>query len=150
MEHTTSLNMATTIFLPEENDFLIAEALLWTGGSDEEIAAIIDKTRVNNGGYPPAMEVTSGRGDVRDPRSPLPGSSLWAMLKYEKHIEILMTGAGVEYYDNRGWGDLVTKTPIQWPVPARELEVLREEIYTFGGGGPGSAPKVNYRPGPPQ
>ncbi|RMD94903.1 MAG: hypothetical protein D6813_01370 [Calditrichaeota bacterium] len=138
------------IFLPEENDFLIAEALLWTGGSDAEIAAIIDKTRVNNGGYPPALEVYSGRGSVTDKRSPLPGASLWAMLKYEKHIEILMTGAGVEFFDNRGWGDLVTNTPVHFPVPARELEILEVKPYTFGGGGEGSAPKVNMIPGPPE
>ncbi|MFQ5674285.1 MAG: hypothetical protein ACE5G1_00180 [bacterium] len=138
------------IFLPAENDFLIAEALLWTGGSVDEIGALIDKTRVTNGGYPPAASVTSGIGDVRDARSPLDGSSLWAMLKYDKQLECLQTGAGLEYFDNRGWGDLVTDTPIHWPIPAQELETLQQQIYTFGGGGDGSAPKVNVKPGPPE
>ncbi|NIR52084.1 hypothetical protein GWO43_26190 [candidate division KSB1 bacterium] len=136
------------IFLPEENDFLIAEALLRMGDA-AGAAALIDKTRVTNGGYSPAMEASGGNiGNPDDPRSPLNGSSLWAMLKYEKHLECLMTGAGLEYFDNRGWGDLVTDTPLHAPVPAEELEVLRESVYTFGGGGPGSAPKLSAGPPP--
>jgi hypothetical protein len=109
------------------------------------VAALINKTRVNNGGYPPAT-AAAGKGSVDQDRDPKDGATLWQMLKYEKHLEILMTGAGLEYFDNRGWGDLVTNTPIQWPIPAKELNVLQREIYTFGGGGEGSAPKRSRRP----
>lgn len=125
------------VFTVEENDLLIAEAML-RAGDTAGAAAIIDKTRVTNGGYPSAAGAPVG--DPGDPRSPLPGSSLWAMLKYEKGIECLQTGFGLEYFDNRGWGDLVVNTPLHAPLPAEELEVLQLKLYTFGGGGDGSAP----------
>ena len=32
---------------------------------------------------------------------------------------------------------------IQFPLPARELEIQRQPIYTYGGGGAGSAPDAN-------
>lgn len=135
------------LFLPVENDFLIAEAMLWSGDA-AGAAQIIDNTRVANGGYPSAAGAPIG--NVTDPRSPLEGSSLWAMLKYEKHLECLMTGAGLEFFDNRGWGDLVTGTPLHMPVPARELEVLQLDIYSHGGDQGDVAPKVNLKPGPPE
>jgi hypothetical protein len=139
------------LFQPAENDFLVAEALLWTGGSLQQVADLINKTRVTNGGYP-AATAAAGKGDVTQKRDPKAGATLWQMLKYEKHIECLMTGAGLEYFDNRGWGELVTNTPIQAPIPAKELQVLLQEIYTFGGGGVGSAPKVGHtrRPSRPE
>jgi len=133
------------VFQPAENDFLIAEALLWTGGSLDQVATLLNKTRVANGGYP-AATAAAGKGEVTQKRDPKAGATLWQMLKYEKHLEVLMTGAGVEYFDNRGWGDLVTATPVHWPIPAKELLVLQKEIYTFGGGGVGSAPKRHRRP----
>jgi hypothetical protein len=136
---------------PAENDFLVAEALLWTGGSLGEVANLINKTRVTNGGYP-AATAAAGKGDVTQKRDPKDGATLWQMLKYEKHLECLMTGFGLEFFDNRGWGELVTNTPIQAPIPAKELQVLLQEIYTFGGGGVGSAPKVarHGRPARPE
>jgi hypothetical protein len=52
-------------------------------------------------------------------------------------------GTGLEatrdWLDNRGWGTLITGTIVHLPVPGRELEVLNLPIYTFGGGGEGSA-----------
>ncbi|MGH7457171.1 MAG: hypothetical protein ACRENG_37825, partial [bacterium] len=68
------------------------------------------------------------------------------------HLECLMTGAGLEYFDNRGWGDLASNSAIESPIPAKELNILLQELYTFGGGGPGSAPKVAYhrRPARPE
>ncbi|MCG8607399.1 hypothetical protein MJD09_20760 [bacterium] len=128
------------IFVPAENTFLIAEGLLRKGDA-AGAAALIDQTRVTNGGYAPSLDVSSGIGDPSDARSPLAGSSLWAMLKYDKHLETLQTGSGLEFFDNRGWGDLVTNTPLHHPVPAAELEVLLTPSYTFGGGGEASAPK---------
>ena len=63
-------------------------------------------------------------------------------MKYEKRIETFQTAAGIAYFDDRGWGDLVTNTPIHFPIPGRELETLGLQQYTFGGGGDGSAPKA--------
>mgnify|MGYP005725322239 CR=1 FL=1 len=134
--HKNNGNGPSPIFLVKELDFLRAEAALRLG--DYATATdIINSTRVPNGGYPPAA--ADFPGNPEDPRSPLEGSSLWAMLKYEKHIEILMTGPGVEFFDNRGWGDLVSGTPLHFPVPGTYIRELLLASYTFGGGGEGSA-----------
>ena len=62
---------------------------------------------------------------------------LWDALRYEKRIE----GAGVDgqvaYWDARGWNTLAQNSFIQFPIPGRELEIQRQPIYTYGGGGRG-------------
>jgi hypothetical protein len=68
---------------------------------------------------------------------------LWEALKYEKRIELFHLGYGTEYFDDRGWGDLVTDTPLQLPIPGKELLLLLKDIYTFGGPeDPTSAPNL--------
>jgi hypothetical protein len=68
--------------------------------------------------------------------------SLWDALRYEKRIE----GAGVDgqvaFWDARGWNTLTENSFIMFPIPGRELEIQQLPIYTYGGGGPGSAPKA--------
>ena len=129
------------IFLPAELDLLKAEGLLWTNGDLNMVATIINKTRVTNGQLT-AASAADGAGSVTDARSGLmTAGSLWAKLKYEKGVECLGTGSGLEFFDRRGWNELVTGTALHFPVPAKELQVTNQGIYTFGGGGPGSAPK---------
>jgi hypothetical protein len=116
-----------TAFKVAELDLLKAEALFRLGQSGA--AELINKTRVARGGLPPVSD--------SDP-------DLWDKLWYEKRVETYLGGsAGLAYFDARGWGILISGTPIHWPVPGKELEILQQEIYTFGGvGGPGSVPKV--------
>ena len=57
-------------------------------------------------------------------------------------INQFKTAGGLAYFDDRGWGDLVTDTPIHFPIPAKALEILFEANYTFGGGGDASASKA--------
>jgi len=61
-------------------------------------------------------------------------------MKYEKRIECMFTASGLAFFDDRGWGELTPGTPIHFPVPAKELNILRLPVYTFGGSGEGSAP----------
>ena len=71
---------------------------------------------------------------------------LWEMLKWEKRLETVWTGiAGANWwFDGRGWGEFWLDTPLQFPVPCDELQVMGETFcYTFGGrggdmGSPGS------------
>ena len=51
------------------------------------------------------------------------------------------------YFDGRGWGDLYQGTPLHFPVPCQELQVLQIlPCATFGGpGGAMSAPVSTYR-----
>ena len=121
-----------------------AEGLLRTGGSTDEVAELINITRVARGMLNPAMG-SDAAGSPTDAQSHMDSASLWAKLKHERRIETFQTAAGLAYYDDRGLGDLVTGTPIQFPVPGRELETLGLQSYTFGGvGGTGGAPTA-YR-----
>jgi hypothetical protein len=117
----------------EEMNLLKAEALLRTGGSTSEVESLIDITRVGEGELPTSAGTPVG--SPSDEPNPLaPGDvTLWSMLKYEFNIETMLTGSGVNYFTDRGWGDLVQGTPLHFPVPGAELQTLGVQIYTFGG-----------------
>ena len=124
-----------------ELEFIAAEANYRLGNRDAAMAHV-NKSRAM-GDLPPftdANGVAPG-GDRCVPQNP-DGScgDLWEALKYEKRIELFHYGFATEYFDDRGWGDLVQWTWEQVPVPGAELELLLMEVYTFGGpGGQSSA-----------
>ncbi|SHK90289.1 RagB/SusD family nutrient uptake outer membrane protein [Rhodothermus profundi] len=120
-----------------ENDLMIAEALIRTGGDKARAAQLINKTRVNNGGLP---ALTGSESD----------QELLEALMYERRIEIGWTAAGIGFCDRRRFdypgpahydndpskpGIFQHKpgTLRHFPVPGAELEVLQQPIYTFGG-----------------
>jgi hypothetical protein len=129
------------VFPVAELDFIKAEAMYRTGNQQGALD-IINQYRTTNGQLPPAT--LAGDQSARCvPQSPTGQcGDLWEVLKYEKRMETWHYEYGTEFFDDRGWGDLVSNTPIHFPVPGSELDVLLLEIYTFGGGGEGSAPKV--------
>ena len=128
----------------KELDFLVAEASYRTGNMSAAMD-IVNRYRAN-GELPPftdANGVAPG-GDRCVPQN-ADGScgNLWEALKYEKRIELFHYGFGTEYFDDRGWGDLVTYTFEQLPIPGSELDILLQETYTFGGpGGDSAAPDL--------
>lgn len=105
-----------------QNELLWAEALIRTGGSLTDAATRINKTRVTRGGLPPA---TAGDGVA----------GLTTKLGYEMEIELLGLGAQ-SYYWRRRTDGLLVGTPHEMPVPAKELGVKGEALYTWGGSGP--------------
>lgn len=123
-----------------EMDLLKAEALIRLGRAAEAVP-LINKTRVANGQLPPVT--IDGPPDTPGcvPRK-LSGAcgSLWDALRYEKGIEGLGVSGVIRFMDARGWQMLPENTIIHLPVPGRELGVLKQPLYTFGGGGEGSAP----------
>lgn len=123
-----------------EMDLLKAEALIRLGRAAEAVP-LINKTRVANGQLPPVT--VDGPPDVAGcvPRK-LSGAcgSLWDALRYEKGIEGLGVSGVIRFMDARGWQMLPENSFIHLPVPGRELGVLLQPLYTFGGGGEGSAP----------
>ena len=135
------------IITTTEMDLLKAEALIRLGRAAEAIP-LINKTRVANGGLPP-VDINGAPGTAPNcvPRK-LSGAcgNLWDALRYEKRIETLGLSAGLQYYDARGWGTLLENTMIQFPMPVVDIELVfgADQIYTFGGGGPGSAPARNW------
>jgi hypothetical protein len=66
--------------------------------------------------------------------------SLWDALRHEKRMEGLGVSGVIAFFDSRGWQELPENTMLHLPVPGAELATLRLPNYTFGGGGPGSAP----------
>lgn len=148
--------------LAAENDLLWAEALVRTGGSFASAAALINKTRVGRG-HLPALAGTETRAQLLD------------AITYERGIELFAAGPMVPWFDQRRMGALTNPhyytaandsdqtgwlpygkglqpgTPRLLPVPARELTLLGDPVYTYGGllcGIPGSlCPNLN--PGAP-
>lgn len=98
-------------------------------------AAIINETRVANGGLNP----TDAAGTNTSCVPKLPNGEcgdLLEMLKWEKRTETAMYGPVTVgfYFDSRGWGDLYRGTPLQFPVPCEDVEILgRLPCITFGG-----------------
>jgi len=120
--------------------FVRAEAL-YRLGRGTEAAALINPTRVAanlkavDANGPPA-----GRDCVPRKDNGACGD-LFDAIQYEKRIELYpYAGGEITWYDARGWGKLVTGTPIHLPVSGRELTTLGLPYYTFGGSGVGSAP----------
>lgn len=124
----------------DEMKFVRAEALFRLGRT-AEAAAVINPTRVAANLKPvDASGPPAGRDCVPRKDSGACGD-LFDAIQYEKRIELYpYAGGEIAWYDQRGWGRLVSGTPIHLPVSGRELTTLGLPYYTFGGSGPGSAP----------
>ena len=119
---------------------------LYRSGNRAGAAAIVNETRV-----PAGLNATDGAGTNTSCVPRLPDGScgdLWEMLKWEKRMETVWTGvAGVGwYFDGRGWGDLWKDTPLQFPIPCREIQILQMmPCNTYGGpGGEMGSPGSTY------
>ena len=134
------------IFRRSELDFMRAEALLHTNGDLGAVAALLDQTYVNDGGY--ATSAGLAAGSINDTPQPqqTKGATLWSILKYEKNMDLLGTFSGRGYWEKRGWGELTSLNAVHFPVPALDLETLQLELYTHGGGVGDSVPKLRARP----
>lgn len=115
----TNLGKSLPHVLAAENDLMIAEALVRSGGDLTRAASLVNKTRVTRGGLP-------GVGS-----SP---TELLAAIEYERDVELFNTGA-IALFDRRRVDGLQAGTLRHLPVPARELESLGMPLYTFGGVG---------------
>ncbi len=103
-----------------ENDMLLAEAYARTGQVADAIAILNNpaNTRKARGGL---SDVSGGKEEV-----------LKAIF-YERTLECLYTGEGVSFLDMRRNDLLYEGTFLHWPIPADQLEVLRQPFYSFGG-----------------
>ncbi|MGK2934998.1 MAG: hypothetical protein ACSLFE_07105 [Gemmatimonadaceae bacterium] len=107
--------------LAAESDLVRAEALIRSGGSKVTAAGLINNSRV-------------GRGQM----TPLTGAESDAVLltavDYERQVELLFTNGNDLFWARHGLTDRLQ--PGTWrhlPLPAKELETLGQQIYTFGG-----------------
>lgn len=140
---------------PEEANLLAAEGYI-RKGQIAQAAAKIDVSRVRAGLPALTGVITSATDAVPGgsqcvPRVPVGpaftstscGTILEAM-KYEMRIELAHGRFGSWFFDSRGWGDLVTGTAFQYPVPYQEMDSRARAFYDMGGGGPGTAAKGTY------
>ena len=114
------------IFTGTLNDLLWAEALIRTNGSLATAAALINKTRVGRGGLAPATAADGATG-------------LMAKLNYEQEVELLGFGP-IPFWNRRRVDGLLPGTPHEMPVPAKELGVFGQALYTWGGSGLPNSP----------
>src|SRR5690606_19723605 len=126
--------------LVSEMNLLKAEGLIRTSQAALAVP-LINLSREANGNLPPVT--VDGPPDEQGcvPRQ-LDGTcgSLWDALRYEKKVEGVGVSGVIAFFDARGWGELPENTMLHLPVPGSELATLRLPLYTFGGGGAGSAP----------
>ncbi len=113
-----------------QNDLLWAEALIRGATPDfAKAATLINNTRVTRGGLAPA---TAADGQAE----------LLKKLYYEQDVELLGLGATPFFNQRRLAGGLRAGTPREMPVPAKELGVKSEALYTYGGAtNPANSPK---------
>lgn len=128
----------------DEMRMLKAEGLFRTGNL-AAAANLVNVTRV-----PAGLNATNAAGLNTScvPKLPLGDcGNLFEMIKWEHRMESYSVGpmGNPWYFLSRGTRGLYRGTPIHFPVPARELEVLGLPVYTFGGvGGEGAAPASIY------
>ena len=132
------------LFAVAENDMLAAEGYLRTN----QVAAAIPlinkyRTRAGLPAIPltavltdrvPASSPTSNDCVPRVPQPPAYNTTacgtIFEAMKWEKRVETNLIGYGQWYIDSRGWGDLATGTPLEWPVPYQELFARSKASYT--------------------
>lgn len=146
-EYWFGLNTDLPHITIEELNLLRAEALYETGDR-AGAAAIVNQTRTKYGLSPTTALGTNLSCVPKLPNGECGG--LFEMLKWEKRMETRGVGALFVltwFWDSRRWGDHYRGTPLQWPIPAEDLQVLQMDVYTFGGVGepePSASAGSNY------
>jgi hypothetical protein len=133
-----------------EIDMLAAEGYIRQGNL-AAAGALIDLSRLRNGlpsvGVPASATApisTAADCVPHVPQGPNFTSSacgnILEAMKYEKRMETAWTSYLAWYTDSRGWGDLVTGTVVEWPVPYQEMQARYNPYHT----GNNQAPKGTY------
>lgn len=123
-----------TWFTLEELNLLKAEAHFRLGQL-QQAADLINLTRVAAG-----LNATDAAGTNTSCVPKLPSGAcggLFEMLKWEYRLETQFQGMfGAQWFFlARRWNDLYKGTQLEFPVPCREMQIMLQECYTFGGVG---------------
>jgi hypothetical protein len=127
--------------LMTEMDLLKAEGLLRVNRPLEAIQ-LINKTRIARGKLP-AVSIEGPPNEPGCVPRKMDGrcGSLWDALRHEKKLEGIGVDGVVAFFDARGWQALPQDTPLELPVPGRDLLSLRRPMYTTGGEARSRAPR---------
>ena len=101
-----------------EIDLFKAEANLRLGELENAAAIINAGTRVTRGGLDPIA---------------VDADAIENAIVYERTVELVLTGMGIEYFDMRRTGKLQDGSLLHFPIPAQQLEVMQLPFYTYGG-----------------
>jgi hypothetical protein len=107
------------VFRKAENDYLIAEAALRTGKVQEAADVMNASARVTRGNLP---------------ELPADAAQITEAIHYERFVELMLTGMGIQYFQMRKENLLQPGTILHFPIPGAQLEVMQMEYYTFGPG----------------
>ncbi len=107
-------------FTLEDNRLLLAEAKARQDDLAGAIAEVNLSSRITRGNLP-LLSNTATKTDILD------------AIFYERYIELFNTAVGGQFFDRRRTNQLQVGTFRHFPVPASELEVLIEPLFTFGG-----------------
>lgn len=107
-------------FAKADNDLLLAEANARLNNLPDAIASINNGTRVTRGNLTP-LASTATQAEVLD------------AIFYERYVELFNTALGGGFFDRRRTNQLQIGTFRHFPVPASVLQVIGQELYTFGG-----------------
>lgn len=122
---TTNTGNPMHILTAAENNLLLAEAELHLGNNDACMAAINAGDRVNRGNLPALTDNSF--------------EALAQAIYYENIVGLHSNGAAIGLAYMRRWDRMQEGSYLQLPVPASELEVVVQPLYTFGGAGNGGS-----------
>ena len=114
--------------LKAENDLYRAEARAWTGDLAGAASVINAGTRKTRGG-------------LADVAATL--TAIKAAINAERHVELMISGMGLQFYEMRKNDLLQAGTPLHLPVPAKTLETLAVSLPFYTHGGPTRLDGVN-------
>ncbi len=103
-----------------ENDLLLAEAELRLGNLEAAVDIINAGTRVTRGELAP-LDAGASFEEIED------------AIFYERTIELFISGCGTPFFDMRRKDMLQTGTPLHFPIPGQQLDVMLMPQYSFGG-----------------
>lgn len=107
------------VFYKAENDYFIAEAANRTGKTQEAADVMNASARVSRGNLPPL---------------PADAGQISAAIHYERMVELMLSGMGIQFFEMRKENLLQAGTALHWPIPGSQLEVMQMDYYTFGPG----------------
>jgi len=104
-------------FRKAENDYLLAEAAARTGMLQEAADIINASPRVTRGGLPPV---------------PAEMESILEAIHHERMVELMSSGFGIQFFQMRKENKLQPGSPLHYPIPGSQLEIMKMDYYTFG------------------
>ncbi|MBL4560768.1 MAG: RagB/SusD family nutrient uptake outer membrane protein [Labilibaculum sp.] len=116
--NNNGINKRIIDFRLSENELLMAEAKYNLDDYEGAATLINNGTRITRGGL-------AAIGNTKE--------EVWNAIWYERNIELILSGIGIEYFDMRRFDQLQKGTMLHFPVPAQQLQLIPAEIYTYGG-----------------